>query len=213
MLSITKSRCPGLTGRTFNKPGTDLAQIIMDWLTTCEDTRTAIEYRDAALEPGASFEDIKKLRADAAADGLLGAALIDEHGDLANLGDFLYRRGVEARAAEQPAPQPVAVATTPAPAQPAIAPAAAAVDRLRKNGPPPPAASPPASTAPVVMTDPAWLTQVTTSIAHLPLGPSQRANNLINKVNGQAKGDGLAPGDREHLLSLIDGKVKAQAAA
>lgn len=101
-LTIAKTRCPELNGRTFVKPGADIAQIILTWLETVAPGRTAIDYRDAALAKDVTADAIRKLWTDSGTDGLHGAAIIDPRtGEMAMLKAFLERRGTEVAAGEK----------------------------------------------------------------------------------------------------------------
>lgn len=57
----------------------------------------AIEFRDRALKAGMTVADLRGLHGEVKERRLLDAAVIDEHGDDANLGDLIVRLGHEAR--------------------------------------------------------------------------------------------------------------------
>ncbi|WP_084965296.1 ATP-binding protein [Thermoactinospora rubra] len=98
-LIVTKSRAPKISGRVIPKPGADLAQEILDWLSDGTPAPDAKHYRDMAVDPYATREDLAALAGEVKERGLLGAAVIDEHGDATSLGDLIRRRWKEAKPA------------------------------------------------------------------------------------------------------------------
>jgi hypothetical protein len=102
-LVITKSRIPEISGRVIPKPGAELAAEIADWLSDGEPSPDALHYRDMAVDPHATREDLSQVAVEVKAKGLLGAAVVDEHGDVSTLGDLIRRRWKEtpAPSAEQ----------------------------------------------------------------------------------------------------------------
>lgn len=99
-LTITKSTCGQLVDGHFLKPGLDLAQIIAEWCGEGIAMPDAIEYRDQALVAGISSTDLRVLHGEVRRRGLLGAAVINEHGDESTLGEMIVRLGHEAKALE-----------------------------------------------------------------------------------------------------------------
>jgi hypothetical protein len=95
-LIITKSRVPELSGRVIPKPGADLAAEIAEWLSDGEPSPDALHYRDMAIDSHATREDLNQIAAEVKDKGLMGAAIIDEHGDTTTLGDLIRRRWKEA---------------------------------------------------------------------------------------------------------------------
>lgn len=94
-LTISKSRCPDLSGMVIRRPDTHVAETILDWLGTGKPTQDANSYRDQALaETDAAA--LRDLWSQVRHQGLSGAAVIDDHGDTVTLGQFISRRGKEA---------------------------------------------------------------------------------------------------------------------
>lgn len=95
-LIVSKSRAPSISGRVIPKPGADLAQEIADWLSDGKPSPDALHYRDQALATHASREDLTALAEEVKAKGLMGAAVLDEHGDTSSLSELIRRRWKEA---------------------------------------------------------------------------------------------------------------------
>lgn len=104
-LMISKTRCPELAGRSFLRPGTDVAGIIADWLEDGEPAATALDYRAVALDPRSTVEDIRGAGRAARAAGLLGAAVTDHTGDPMSLDQLLRSAIASAEARELMAAQ------------------------------------------------------------------------------------------------------------
>lgn len=101
-LVVTKSRCKALSGAVLAKPGEEFGRTLAEWLDAGEAVAfTAAELRDEALETYATVDDLHGIFLRAERAGLLGAPIVDENGDSAALGDFLRRRGTEAKRATQ----------------------------------------------------------------------------------------------------------------
>lgn len=97
-LVITKSRCFELSGAVIRKPDAELGKQIAQWLDDGEKLPDANDYRDRALNPETTFDELRAMHAEVKRRGLLGAVLIDEHGDETTLGDLIVRLGNERRA-------------------------------------------------------------------------------------------------------------------
>ena len=95
VLTISKSTCEDLMDARITRPGPDTAAIIAEWCSDGTPTPDAIEYRDRALDPHVSVADLRKLHAEVKERRMLGAAVIDEHGDDTNLGTLIVRLGNE----------------------------------------------------------------------------------------------------------------------
>jgi len=95
VLTVTKSTCEDLMDAEIVKPGPDTAAIIAEWCSDGTPTLDAIQYRDKALSPDTTFGEIKGLYAEVKERRMLGAAIIDEHGDDTTLGDMMIRLGRE----------------------------------------------------------------------------------------------------------------------
>lgn len=99
-LVVSKSRCKTLSGAVIAKPGEEFGRTLLDWLDAGEAASvTAVELRDEALDGYVTVDDLRDLYGRAEKAGLLGAPIVDENGDGAALGDFLRRRGTEAKRA------------------------------------------------------------------------------------------------------------------
>jgi hypothetical protein len=96
VLTITKSTCEELMDAVIDRPGPDVASIIGAWCGTGEATLNAVELRDLVLA-AADFEDVRRLREKAKRARLLGAALVDDHGDDVTLDELIIRIGNERR--------------------------------------------------------------------------------------------------------------------
>ncbi len=96
-LVITKSRADTIANRVVAKPGADFAQEIADWLGDGKPSPDALHYRDIAVDPHATREDITEIANEVKEKGLMGAAVVDEHGDVTSLGDLIRRRWKETK--------------------------------------------------------------------------------------------------------------------
>lgn len=95
VLRITKSTCEDLSDAEIDKPGPETAAIIAEWCSDGTPTLDSIAYRDQALEPSMSHGDLLKLHSEVKERRMLGAAIIDEHGDDTTLGAMIVRLGTE----------------------------------------------------------------------------------------------------------------------
>lgn len=110
-LTITKTRCPVLAGAVIRKPGEELGNTILAWLGGDTAGPSAIDLRDRLLaDPAMSVDDIKAVYRQVRAAGLLGAAIVDEHGDTVTLGEWIVARGKQSQAQVQ---APAEVPSTP----------------------------------------------------------------------------------------------------
>ena len=99
-LTITKSTCEELVDASIARPGQDLAEVIAAWCGAGVAATSALEYRDRALEPTTTHDELRDMHAEVKRRGLLGAALMDEHGDETTLGALIVRLGQERKPAE-----------------------------------------------------------------------------------------------------------------
>lgn len=97
VLTITKSTIEGLQDEEIDKPGAELAAAIAEWCSDGAPTPDAIEYRDRAVDPAMSVDDLRKLYDEVKGRRMLGAAIIDDHGDDTTLGNLIVRLGNERR--------------------------------------------------------------------------------------------------------------------
>jgi hypothetical protein len=97
-MTVTKSTCPTLVDEVVPRPGADVAAKLKAWMEGGTKLPDAREYRDQALKPDTSFEDLRDMMAQVRGQGLAGAMLMDEHGDETTLGDLIIRLGRERKA-------------------------------------------------------------------------------------------------------------------
>jgi len=100
VLRITKSTCEDLMDAEITKPGAETAAIIAEWCSDGTPTPDALQYRDQALTSSMSYADLRALHAEVKEHRMLGAAVIDEHGDDTTLGAMIVRLGHERRPAQ-----------------------------------------------------------------------------------------------------------------
>lgn len=100
-LTVTKSRCPLLSGAVVNKPGEEFGRTLREWL---EDGAisgpTALQLRDEALDKHMMAAELVELYRRAEGLGHLGAAVVDDTGEATTLGDLIKAKGTEARKRE-----------------------------------------------------------------------------------------------------------------
>ncbi len=132
-LTVSKSRCPALSGEVIRRPAAPFAEAVLAWLTDGEPVLNAREYRNLAMQQDATHTALRSLYLRVRDAGLLGAAVTDEAGDTLTLGQLITNQGKRAEAAEvfgreaaDPAGEPAADAQAPAdpPAASEAAPAA-----------------------------------------------------------------------------------------
>ncbi|MBB4931792.1 hypothetical protein F4561_002612 [Lipingzhangella halophila] len=96
-LVVSKSRVSDLAvGEVVSEPGEDLGERIGSWLGQGTPAANATEYRDRALEKNATKDDLRKLHKEAQQRRLLGAAVVNENGDVESLEALIVRRGAQA---------------------------------------------------------------------------------------------------------------------
>ncbi len=102
-LIVSKSRCKALSGAVLKKPGEDFARTVAAWLDDgVAGGPTAAQLRDEALDPYATFEELRALYRRAQDAALLGAPVVDDTGEGTTLGELVTARGRTARAAAPP---------------------------------------------------------------------------------------------------------------
>lgn len=99
VLTVTKSTCEELADERIPRPDRTVAETILRWCGTGEPVPTALDIRDSVLLPTATLDELRELRELAKRHRLLGAAVIDEHGDDGTLKDLIDRIGTERKAA------------------------------------------------------------------------------------------------------------------
>jgi hypothetical protein len=98
-LTVSKSRCPELSGRVINRPDQEVPGTLLAWLTDGEPARSPNAYRDIAVAKGTGYEELQELYRRVRDDGKLGAPVMDETGTTVTLGALIARLGSEAKAA------------------------------------------------------------------------------------------------------------------
>ena len=92
-LTVSKSRCPELTGHVIPRPGHEVAETLLAWLTDGTPARTPNDYRDMAIDPEMSYTDLQDLYRLVKADGKLAAKVMDDGARLVTLHDLITGRG------------------------------------------------------------------------------------------------------------------------
>ena len=96
-LTVTKTTCPALADAAIVRPGVELAETILAWIDSGEKLPDARDYRDEACDPATEYERLRAMYSEVKRRNLLGAPVVDEHGDETNLGQMLERLGFERR--------------------------------------------------------------------------------------------------------------------
>lgn len=97
VMTVSKSTCEDLMDAEITKPGTETAAIIAEWCSDGTPTPDAIDYRDRALKEDMTQQQLRELYNEVKGRKMLGAAIIDEHGDDTTLGAMIIRLGHERR--------------------------------------------------------------------------------------------------------------------
>lgn len=92
-LVISKTRIPSLRRAVIPEPGIELADTIQNWLADGEDVPGPLVYRDQALNPAATKDDLLALHTTVRRAGLLNAPVVDVDGNPTVLGDLIVTRG------------------------------------------------------------------------------------------------------------------------
>jgi hypothetical protein len=102
-LQITKSTFEELDGKRIHRPGAELAHKIAEWAAAGEARPDALRYRDKVIDERdpLTYSQLIDLYDEVKNRGMLGAALIDNHGDETTLGSLIVRIGKERKAAAQ----------------------------------------------------------------------------------------------------------------
>jgi hypothetical protein len=146
-ITISKSRCPVLSGQVIQRPDSSLGEEILAWLSDGKPAMSAKDYRDALCVPGVDAETVRQYGVEISHKGLSGAAIIDDEGETVTLRELALRKYQDATKGERGS-QPAA--STPANGQRVSVPPAR---RSRRPGQ--------AEKTPAV-TDQEWLTEFTT---------------------------------------------------
>jgi hypothetical protein len=99
-MTVTKTTCPDLTDAVIPHPGAALAERILAWIDGGEKLPDCREYRDRALHPNTTHAELKAMYREVKRRNLLGAPIVDDHGDETTLGQLLERLGFERRPQE-----------------------------------------------------------------------------------------------------------------
>lgn len=91
-LTVSKTRIPMLNGASVAKPGTDLADTVIDWLADGEELMSAELYREVALA-AKSRAELLKLLDDVKRAGLVHSPMLDADGTPTVLGDLIIAVG------------------------------------------------------------------------------------------------------------------------
>lgn len=98
ILTVTKSTCEDLVDAVIERPGPELAATIAAWCGDGEPVPDALEYRDRALK-ATTLDEVRGLYAEVKQARLLGAVIIDDHGDDVTLNELIVRLGTELKPA------------------------------------------------------------------------------------------------------------------
>jgi AAA domain len=100
-LTVSKSRCPALSGQVINRPGQEMAATMLEWLGDGKPAPAGPgELRSRALAEGVSTEDLRSIYTEASGRNLLGAAVMDEAGHPTTLAELLVVTANAARIRE-----------------------------------------------------------------------------------------------------------------
>jgi len=113
-LTVTKSRYSGLNGAVIKKPTEQIGVDFAAWLNDGAVRRGPRDLRDDALKKHATADELLALYREAKADGILGAAVVNEHGETVTIEELIQGKGKEARAREAKAKAADAAPATPA---------------------------------------------------------------------------------------------------
>jgi hypothetical protein len=106
--TVSKSRCPELSGRVVNRPGPEVGEMLLAWLSDGEAGRTPNDYRDLAVSRATGYDAMGALYKTVKADGKLGAVVMDDAGRMVTLHDLITRKGGELAAAMKAAGDAIA---------------------------------------------------------------------------------------------------------
>ena len=112
-LTVTKSRCPALSGRVIQRPDLAVAEEILAWLTDGEAAMSAADYRDALLATDIDAATVQRYGTEIKDRGLAGAAFAGDDGGTFTLLDLAHRRYREVT--RNPGPVPAATSAQAVP--------------------------------------------------------------------------------------------------
>lgn len=94
-MTVTKSTCPTLVDERIPLPGADVAAALLNWISGGVRLPDALEYRDDVLKPETTAQELRRMFNEVKHRRLLGAMVVDDHGDEVTLGDLIRRVGEE----------------------------------------------------------------------------------------------------------------------
>lgn len=94
-MTVTKSTCPALVDQRIPNPGADVAVALKTWIAGGTRLPDALEYRDDALKPDVTAQELRRMFNEVKGRRLLGAMVVDGTGDEVTLGDLIRRVGEE----------------------------------------------------------------------------------------------------------------------
>jgi DNA polymerase III delta prime subunit len=100
-LVISKSRAKPLSDAVIRTPDETFGLTVLDWLGQGKPMPSSLDYRDRAVEPTATYAELRGLYEEVKKRGLLGAAVMDDTGETVSLGDLIVGRGKDAQGREQ----------------------------------------------------------------------------------------------------------------
>lgn len=92
-LVVSKSRAKPLADAVIKSPDEKFGEAVLEWLGNGKAMPSVLDYRDAAIEPGATVEELRELHKTVSGRGLLNAAVIDGTGESVTLGALIVQRG------------------------------------------------------------------------------------------------------------------------
>lgn len=99
-LTISKTRIPMLHSRIIPKPGAEVAEQTLEWLSEGKPLTSVMDYRAKALADGATIDELMVLWKEARDSNQLGAAVIDANGKTTSLGELIRTRGQDIKTAQ-----------------------------------------------------------------------------------------------------------------
>jgi AAA domain len=104
VLTVTKTRVPPLKRAVITEPGPEVAQTILDWLSEGGEALPDLNaFRDRAIEPYATREELLALLAEIQGRHLGTAAVMDDTGEMVALAELIIRKGRALDAGSGPA--------------------------------------------------------------------------------------------------------------
>lgn len=100
-LIVSKSRIAPLADAVVRRPDAEFGRQVLAWLGDAPKAKSALDYRDEALDKKATYESLLALWHETKAKRLDGAAVIDGTGDTTTLGELIKARGEELKRAPE----------------------------------------------------------------------------------------------------------------